>query len=193
MYSRILNYLLPITSLRKRLRFSESNLSKQADISRSTLRHIEAHEANIRLESIASVAHALNLELDLVASPSECKSELSTVGVSFHVIQDGPSSWKIHFFNLVDQFRQTLNPKLVLLPPPEALPFNLRALLASIVWTLCDEARIDAPHWAQKRYFLEIPWFVSETDSLKASALIESPICFRHNNIFVLSNFLERA
>ncbi len=193
MSNKTYNYLLPIETLRKRQRFSESTFSKEAHMSRSTLRHIEAHEANIRLESIASVANALNLELDLIAGPSECKSELSTVGVSFHVISDGPASWKIHFFNLVDQFRQTLDPKLLLLPPPLELPFKLRALLASIVWTLCDETHIDAPRWAKKRYFLETPWFVSETDALKASALVESPIYFRQNNIFVLSNFLERA
>jgi len=162
-------------------------------MSRSTLRHIEAHDPHIRLESLASAALALNLELGLLISPSECQSELSTVGVGFQVIHDGPQSWKIHFFNLVDQFRKTLDPRLVLLPPPFALEFKLRALLASIVGMLCHEVRMDAPGWAKKKYYLEKPWFISEIEALKASALVESPTYFRRNNIFVLNNFLERA
>ena len=182
-----------MSTLRKRQRLSEESLSKNAHMSRSTLRHIEAHESNIRLESIASVANALNLQLDLLVSPSECKSELSTVGIGFHIIHDGPSSWKIHLFNLVDHFRQTLDPRLLLLPPPLALEFKFQALIASVVCILCKEAGMDTPQWAKKRYYLEKPWFVSETEALKASALIESPIYFRNNNLFVLSNFLERA
>lgn len=185
--------MAPLTTLRKKQRLSEESLSKSALISRTTLRHVEAHESDIRLGSIASAAHALNLELNVLVSPDECKPELSTVGVGFHVIQDGPPSWKIHFFNFIDQFRQTLDPRLLLLPPPSGLPFKLKALMASIVQTLCNEARMDAPGWAKKRYYLKKPWFVSETEALKASALVESPLYFRQNNIFVLENFLQRA
>lgn len=179
--------------MRKRKRISEESLSQDARLSRSTLRHIEARRPNIRLESVASAAHALNLGLTVLASPLECQSELSTVGVGYRVIQDGSQLWKVHFFNLVDEFRRTLDPRLFLLPPPSRLEFRLKALLASIVWMLCEEVGMDAPDWAKKRYFLEKPWFVSETESLKAVAVVESPVYFRQNNIFVLGNFLERA
>lgn len=192
MYKITYNWFLPLSTLRRKERISEERFSRNAEISRSTLRHIEAHEPNIRLESIASAANALNLELNVLAVPPECQSELSTVGVGFCILRDGPSSWKIHFFNLVDHFRQTLDPRLLLLPPPSALPLQFQALLASMVWMLCDEAGIDAPGWAKKRYYLEKPWFVAEVEALKASALVESPVYFRRNNIFVLGNFLER-
>jgi len=142
---------------------------------------------------VAAAASALNLELDVLLCPAECQSDLSTVGVGYQVIHDGSLSWKIHFFNFVDEFRRTLDPRLILLPPSTALELKLRALLASIVWMLCEEVQMDAPSWAQKRYDLPQPWFVSEIESLKASALVESPVYFRQNNIFVLSNFLERA
>jgi hypothetical protein len=40
---------------------------------------------------------------------------------------------------------------------------------------------------------LSEPWFVSGMENLKASALLESPLPFRRNNVFVLGNFLSRA
>ena len=193
MYKIKYNWLTPLFVHRKKLHLSEEELSRTADISRSTLRHIESHHPNIRLESIGLVAEALNLDLYILASPSQSESDLSTVGIGFQILQEGFPFWKIHFFNFVDEFRRTFDPRLLLLPPPTALELKLQALIAATVRTLCDEAKIDAPSWAKKRYFLKEPWFVSETESLKASALLESPVYFRENNIFILSNFLERA
>ncbi len=129
----------------------------------------------------------------IVGAREKIQSELSTVGVAMSVLNDGKNSWKIHFMNFVDEFRRTLDTRLLLLPPPNSLSIELRALLSSIVLMLCEEAEVAAPQWARKRVDLERPWFVSETESLKASALLESPLAFRRNNIFVLSNFLERA
>jgi hypothetical protein len=40
---------------------------------------------------------------------------------------------------------------------------------------------------------LPAPWFVAGVENLKASALVESPVQFRRNNVFVLGNFLARA
>jgi hypothetical protein len=37
------------------------------------------------------------------------------------------------------------------------------------------------------------PWFVAGVENLKATALVESPLPFRRNNVFVLGNFLSRA
>lgn len=193
MYKIRNNWLAPLLLQRKKLHLSEEAVSKNSSISRSTLRHIESHKPNVRLESIGLVSNALDLDFYVLACPSQCESDLSTLGIGFQILRDGFSSWKIYFFNFVDEFRRTLDPRLLLLPPPSALEFRLRALIASTVRALCDEAKIDAPGWAKKRYFLKEPWFVSETESLKASALLESPIYFRENNIFVLSNFLERA
>ncbi|OGQ13879.1 MAG: hypothetical protein A3B70_00755 [Deltaproteobacteria bacterium RIFCSPHIGHO2_02_FULL_40_11] len=179
--------------LRKQKHMSEAQMAKQAHVSRITLRHVEAAHPNLELQSIASVAHTLNLELNVMACPDTCTPELSTLGIGYQVIKDGFSSWKIHFFNFVDHFRKTLDPRLILLPPPHILDPKLKALLASMVQTLCQEVQMNAPTWAKKRFMLKTPWFVSESEALKASAILESPIYFRKNNIFVLKNFLERA
>ena len=53
--------------------------------------------------------------------------------------------------------------------------------------------KISPPKWAQSMTALNKPWFVSGMESLKASALLESPLGFRAKNIFVHENFLERA
>ena len=49
------------------------------------------------------------------------------------------------------------------------------------------------PQWTAAVGCLDRPWFVSGFESLKASALVESPVPFRSRNVFVLANFLERA
>ena len=185
--------MAPFWGVRKKFHVSEIRLSEQAHISRSTLRHIESQNFNVRLDNIRSVAQALNLDFYVLACPTECEPDLSTLGIGFQILREGFPSWKIYFFNFVDEFRRTLDPRLLILPPPTMLEFKLQALIVSTVRTLCDEVQIDTPPWAKKRFFLKEPWFVSETENLKASALLESPLYFRENNIFVLSNFLERA
>ena len=52
---------------------------------------------------------------------------------------------------------------------------------------------MDAPAWAAGCHFLPEPWFVSGVESLKATALVEAPLAFRRNNVFVLGNFMSRA
>lgn len=57
--------------------------------------------------------------------------------------------------------------------------------MASVCCALCQEVGILAPEWAAKIYFFPEPWFLSEVEFLKAMLIIESPIYFRRNNIFV--------
>jgi len=68
-----------------------------------------------------------------------------------------------------------------------------RALLNSTTKYLCDELRIPVPDWASSSMWLKYPWFVSGVENLKAMAILESPLEFRSNNIFVLGNFLSRV
>lgn len=69
-----------------------------------------------------------------------------------------------------------------------------RALISSSVRYLCSrEFKIPIPSWASDSIWLKDPWFVSGIENLKAMALVESPIEFRSNHIFVLSNFLSRV
>jgi hypothetical protein len=142
---------------------------------------------------MSRVAGCFQRDVDVVLSCAEIFSEYSTVALLFKVERDGFESWKTHLFDFVDEFRRTVDTRLILVPPPRNGDVRLVALLAATVQVLCDELGIDVPSWARKRYFLSVPWFVSGMNSLKASALLESPLPYRANNIFVHENFLERA
>ena len=186
--------ILPIQELRSRMKISEREFAERAKISRSTLRKVEARDENITLESLGLAAKPLDREIEVLLIPEEeCLVEYSTFGISLKVVEDGFESWKLHFMDFVDEFRRGLDPRLIILPPTDKLPLKLRALLASITVELCQEVGAKAPSWATRKYFLPEPWFIAGVEALKASALLESPIAFRVNNIFVLENFLQRA
>lgn len=183
-----------IRLLRKRLGLSEQALSSRAGVSRLTVRQVEKEGSNPRLQTMSEVAEALERNLLVLMLPlQEPRVENSTVVASMQVCREGFDSWPLYFMSIVDDFRKSLDPRLLLLPPVSQLDRKLTALLASIVLALCEESQMSPPSWAKRSYFLAEPWFVSETQSLKALALRDSPLAFRKNNIFVLDNFLERA
>jgi transcriptional regulator with XRE-family HTH domain len=188
----IYNYI-PWRKLLKRLGLSERAAAERAGISRLTWRSVAKGNSSVSLISVQAAAQALGLQVQLLLTPQEIQEDCSSYAVGAHCLRDGANSWKIHYMNLIDEFRRTLDARLLLLPPPRALPQELKGMLAAIVLTLCQEAEIQAPFWACKRYDLPKPWFVSETESLKATALLESPLAFRRNQIFVTGNFMERA
>ena len=109
------------------------------------------------------------------------------------ISRDGFDSWKLHLMNFVDEFRRSADMRLVLLPPVMDFDKRLKSLLASTVSALCAEIESAPPDWVFLDHYLNRPWFVAEMESLKASALQESPYHFRCNNIFTLANFLKRA
>ena len=100
--------------------------------------------------------------------------------------------WKICFMELVDDFRATKDFSLIE-KEPKLENCQEKALLCSIVLALCNEQNIEAPAWAWEKHFLPKPWFVSGIKNLYATAIIESPVWFKKNNIFVLGNFLNRV
>jgi hypothetical protein len=51
----------------------------------------------------------------------------------------------------------------------------------------------EAPEWILTVPAPRDPWFVSGMESLKAIAIVESPLPFRIRKIFVLENFLSRV
>lgn len=180
-------------ALRIRSGVAERVAAAQAGISRSTWRALAVGAETLAIKSVIAGASACAREVAILTVPQQQHSECSTVAVAYKVLRDEHASWKIHFMELVDEFRRDLDPSLLLLPPPHALPRDLRALLAGIVLELAREAGMMPPGWATKRCVLPKPWFVSGIQSLKASALVESPLAFRRNNIFVNENFLARA
>lgn len=107
-------------------------------------------------------------------------------------IADDPKNWPVYLMDFVDDFRYYRDPRLI------AEPFELSderfdALLASTAEQLCEELRIETPRWIQAVPAVRDPWFVSGMESLKAIALVESPLPFRMRKIFVLENFLSRV
>jgi len=189
----MIHFLTPFKKIRVDTGLSERELSQQCGLSRVTLRSVEKLSPSITLQNILRYAQALDLSFGLFTARAEGDPNCSTVAVCLKVQQDGFDSWRIHFMNFVDEFRQSLDTRLLLLPPPQQTPIKLKALLSSIVLELCDELEMAAPGWAKKDYCLSEPWFLANSEALKASALVESPVFYKRNNIFVLENFLKRA
>ncbi len=172
---------------------SERLLEQQSHLSRGCIRDILSNKTSISLLSLEKLSLSLNCEVTVLAKYRNGKSEMSVVATAIQIERDGFDSWKIHLMNFVDEFRHSLDPGLILLPPPEKSNSKIFSLLASVTSYLCSELKMQKPNWANKSYFLTEPWFVSEMESLKAMAILESPLEFRKNNIFVLNNFLQRA
>ena len=117
----------------------------------------------------------------------------SVDAIAARILEDGENSWKGWLFELVDDFRRQPSGALIAVPPPASLPARLGCLLASTVEALCAESGLPPPAWCAGVGALSRPWFVAETENLKASALVEAPVFFRKRNLFVLGNFLSRA
>ncbi len=145
------------------------------------------------MKTINQLAEFFNREVEVILSAQDTLSEYSVVATALKIERDGFESWKVHLFNFVDEFRRTMDTRLVILPPPKSGDPRIIAMLASSTRFLCDEIGTATPQWAIRRCFLSTPWFVSGMNSLKASALLESPLVYRMNNIFVHENFLLRA
>lgn len=83
-------------------------------------------------------------------------------------------------------------------PQMIAEPFELDddridALLAATAEQLCVEMKLKTPVWILRVPAPRDPWFVSGMESLKAIAIVESPLPFRIRKLFVLENFLSRV
>lgn len=190
----MIRFHLPFRHLRKLRRLSEQDVGERADLSRTAIRGLESPESgNVTVGSVIKLAESFERDVEILACPRDIFSEYSTIATSYKIERDGFDSWKIHLFDFVDEFRRTVDPRLILLPPPVSSDQRIIALLSSVVRELCSEVRIATPMWASHRCFLPTPWFVSGMNSLKASAILESPLAFRANNIFVHENFLTRV
>ena len=173
-------------------KYTERALSRALGVSRVTLRKALRGQASVRLGTYQKIARYFKQQVELLCFPREHRPDASTVAIGFRICRDGTESWKIHLMNFVDEFRRSKDGRLIVLPPDSSCPQQIQALIAATVEELCREINIASPEWVHKVKFLERPWFVSGMESLKASALIESPLAFRAKNIFVQQNFLER-
>jgi hypothetical protein len=108
------------------------------------------------------------------------------------LIDRDQENWSRYLMSFVDDFRRTRNLQLL------AEPFThddsrIGAILAATAEQLCLENNLPTPQWIQNIQACERPWFVAGMESLKAIALVESPLPFRLRKIFVLENFLARV
>ena len=107
-------------------------------------------------------------------------------------IRQEPEYWQIPFMDFVDDFRRYKD--ISAIDSPYKMDHEkMDALLASTIEYLCDEQDIKVPNWTSSVPACQHPWFVAGIESLKAIALVESPLAFRIRKIFVLENFLDRV
>lgn len=103
-----------------------------------------------------------------------------------------PQHAMLHLMDFVDDFRRHRNPE-ALAEPFVPSDERVDALAAATAEQLCHEASMEPPEWLLRVPGCKRPWFVSGLQSLKAIALVESPLPFRIRQIFVLANFLHRV
>ena len=185
-----------LQSQRERIGFSQRQLAGAAGLSFRTIQLLEWGKGDPRVSTLQKVASSLgypsralqrHLAIFFQTPPD------SIAVISEKILEKGGMEWKGELFNFVDRFREDPRRERIESSPAPGLSPKIRALLASTVESLCVAAKAAIPEWCDAVPPLADPWFVSGMESLKASALAESPVFFRKRNIFVLENFLERA
>ena len=176
---------------RRRLGLSQRALARKAGVSYKTLQLIESGRHDPRRSTIVKLAGAVGTSRKVVGGLLEDSSSLAAI--SAHLLNEGEDAWRLWLFEFVDAFRRRPAASLAARAPEPALSHRLQALFASTAELLCARSGLGVPWWCAGVPPLDEPWFVAGMESLKASALIESPAQFRQRNIFVLGNFLSRA
>lgn len=185
-----------LRSRRLSLQISQRGLAKKAGISFRTVQLLEWGHHDWRLSTLEKIAHTLGLPNSAIERTvgRRLSWEVDSVAdISERVCLDGEASWSIHLFNFVDEFRRNPRRELIDAAPESETPRHLECLIASTVESLCDEKGMIHPAWCMSVGRLPAPWFVSGVESLKATALVHSPLHFRKRNIFVMDNFLDRV
>ncbi len=185
-----------LSTIRQAQGLSQRGLAALAKVSFRTVQMLESGQTDPRLSTLNRVFAALGVGTDVVTSEIEhllADGPASVHTVSRRICQDGEGSWKLWLFEFVDGFRRQPGAGLIKCPPVACASERIKNLFAATVETLCVKSGLDVPWWCSGIAPLAMPWFVAGLESLKASALVESPVHFRQRNIFVLANFLERA
>ncbi|MDZ4830463.1 MAG: hypothetical protein SGJ09_09745 [Phycisphaerae bacterium] len=114
------------------------------------------------------------------------------IGDAWQQMHDDPEHAMLLLMDFVDDFRRTRDIQALMTPFPQGSE-RFDALLAATAEHLCKEMKIKPPLWLDHVPSCRKAWFPSGLESLKAIALVESPMSFRIRQIFVLTNFLSRA
>ena len=175
---------------------SQRKLASKAGVSFRTVQLLESGKHDWRLSTLKKVSRALGLPgraIERTIRRCLDREADSVADISERICGEGEGSWPVHLFNFVDEFRRKPRLALVAAPPDPETPERLRGLIASTVEALCGEIGMEPPEWCWGIGRLAEPWFVSRAESLKALALVHSPVHFRKRKLFVLDNFLDRA
>jgi len=185
-----------LSTIRFKKGFSQRRLARLAGVSFGSVQLIESGKHDPQLSTLQKIATSLGFPKDSIKKRIEDLFQTPTESIaviSQQIAAEGEASWKGWMFDFVDAFRTTPGQELIQSPPAETCPPKIKALLASTVEALCEEKGVTIPEWCEAVPILSAPWFISGVESLKPSALVESPTHFRKRNIFVLENFLRRA
>jgi len=179
---------------RRRLGLSQRQFAARSRLSFRTIQLLEKGKHDARLSTLAKLAKALGRPGNGVfrAVEEALSPRSGTLAEASAALAKGPD-WKGPFFDFIDDFRRSPDAASIEQAPVPGLSPRMLALLASTVEELCAERGMSPPLWCAGVRALREPWFISGMESLKASALAESPARFRRRNIFTLSNFLQRA
>ncbi len=105
---------------------------------------------------------------------------------------EDPAGWRIPLMDFVDDFR-FYRDVTAIEHPFEVGDIEKDAVLAGVIETLCDELDIPIPAWLLQVPPCKEPLFLSRMESLKATAIVQSPVRFRLRKVFVHENFLSRV
>lgn len=167
-------------------KFGIARVAKDSNLNKSTISRYVHGQRQYSIENFEKLSATIEtLEL------AHLHGRTSANEASKRVILG--ENWQIAYFDFVDSFLATKSVFLVKEMPVDGLSIKLLALLCSMVLQLCDENKITPPEWARLSLELEEPWFISKFKNLRAISLVESPIYFKRNNIFVGADFLKRV
>ncbi|MBP9110812.1 MAG: hypothetical protein KBF83_14750 [Pyrinomonadaceae bacterium] len=105
---------------------------------------------------------------------------------------EDPDAWRIPLMDFVDDFR-FYRDVTAIEQPFELGDVEKDAVFAGVIETLCDELDIPIPEWLLQVPACKQPLFLSRMESLKATAIVQSPVRFRLRKVFVHENFLSRV
>lgn len=161
-------------------------VSRASGLNKSTISRYANGEREYSFANFEKIEHAVK-----ALEAKKLRGRTSSREASRRVVLG--EDWRIAYFDFVDSFLAAKSELLVEGQPVDGLNLKHLALLCSIVMQLCEEAKMSPPGWAKLSLALEHPWFLSKFVGLRAISLVESPVFFKRNNIYVGADFLKRA
>jgi hypothetical protein len=161
-------------------------VSRASGLNKSTISRYASRQREYSFANFQKIESSIKtLEAEMIRGRTSAREASQRVVLG--------EDWRIAYFDFVDSFLATQSELLCESKPVDGLDLKHLALLCSIVMQLCEEAKVSPPGWAKLSLELDRPWFLSKFIGLRAISLVESPIFFKRNNIYVGADFLKRA